>query len=159
MYFCHFRIRTVLFFCQFQGGQGFKSRPEMAFFQHPSTPMPPMPGGLYGGTKWPPGGGEVRKKAEHCQKAIFVGFSIVKKFQNIIVKIPRSKSKTFWPKGSFGRGLMLANLRPHYGVLVAHCVEISPPNFYQLKIFKEVNFPQNLKSLAWKMMLPRPWPF
>ena len=37
--------------------------------------------------------------------------------------------------------------------------EILQPNFYHLKISREVNFPQNLKSVVWKMTLPRPWPF
>ena len=32
--------------------------------QHPSTLMPPMPGGLYGGPEHPQGGGEWRKVAE-----------------------------------------------------------------------------------------------
>ena len=39
------------------------------------------------------------------------------------------------------------------------CFEISPPNFYQLKISSEVNFSQILMGIAWKMVLPRPWPF
>ena len=52
------------FFFQFQGGQGFKSRPEMPIFQQPSAAMPPMSGGLYGGPEYPQGGGEWRKVAE-----------------------------------------------------------------------------------------------
>ena len=52
------------FFFQFQGGQGFKSRPEMPIFQQPSAAMPPMPGGLYGGPEYPQGAGELRKVAE-----------------------------------------------------------------------------------------------
>ena len=39
------------------------------------------------------------------------------------------------------------------------CFEISQPNFYQLKILSEVNFSQILMGIAWKMVLPRPWPF
>ena len=48
----------------FQGGLGFKSRPEMPIFQQPSAAMPPMSGGLYGGPEYPQGGGEWRKVAE-----------------------------------------------------------------------------------------------
>ena len=40
-----------------------------------------------------------------------------------------------------------------------NCFEISQPNFYQLKISWEVNFSQILMGIAWKMVLPRPWPF
>ena len=39
------------------------------------------------------------------------------------------------------------------------CFEISQPNFYQLKISSEVNFSQSLMGIAWKMVLPCPWPF
>ena len=43
--------------------------------------------------------------------------------------------------------------------LLPHSVEKSQPNFYQLKISWEVNFSQILMGIAWKMVLPRPWPF